>query len=49
MDIYISSLAFNDKSLEEMISISESEGICLEFSSGLPYRIDTDDIGLSSK
>ncbi len=49
MDIYISSLAFSDKSLEEMISISEKEGFCLEFSSGLPFRVDNEDICLSAK
>lgn len=36
----VSTMAFGNSPVEEMISIACSEGFCLEFSSGLPYQAD---------
>lgn len=48
MQIYISSLAYLDSTVEAMISSAKQEKLNLEFSSGLPYRPDMIDIFLTS-
>lgn len=40
MNVLVSTLALMGKSVEEMIEISLSKSYALEFSSGLPYRVD---------
>ena len=40
MNFYISTMAFRGKPIEEAINICESEDWALEFSSGLPHRVD---------
>lgn len=42
--IFISSLAFSGYPAEEMIAIAEREGFAIEFSSGLPYRPDMEEL-----
>lgn len=38
MEVFVSSVAFADRSIEEMVSTSTSQNWSLEFSSGVPYR-----------
>ena len=44
LDIYISTLAFSGKTVEDIISISKKNNYQIEFSSGLPYRFDMENI-----
>ncbi len=44
LDTYLSTLAFSGKSVEEIISLSKKNNYQIEFSSGLPYRIDMEEI-----
>lgn len=44
LDIYISTLAFFGKSIEDIINISEKNNYQIEFSSGLSYRFDMENI-----
>ena len=46
--IAVSSLALAGKSPEEIISIAQKENYVLEFSSGMPYRNDMEDIFLNA-
>ena len=46
--IAVSSLTLTGKSPEEIISISQKENYILEFSSGMPYRKDMEEIFLSA-
>jgi sugar phosphate isomerase/epimerase len=48
-DIYISSLAMQGKSAEEMIEICSTRGWALEFSSGLPYHDEMEAIYTNAK
>lgn len=48
LEIYISSLAFIGKEAEEMISLANREKFNLEFSSGIPYRSDMEDVYLNA-
>lgn len=44
MEIYVSTLAFGKKDIEDTIRIAKEEDLALEFSSGLPYNEDTEKI-----
>ena len=46
-EILVSSLAFAGKNAEEMIEVCTQENFNLEFSSGLPYREDMEDVFLN--
>lgn len=48
LDIYISSLAFLGAEPEEMISLAKAEALALEFSSGIPYRMDMEQVYLDA-
>ncbi len=43
-DIYVSTLAFTGKNVEEIIGIAEDQHLFLEFSSGMPYNANMADI-----
>jgi sugar phosphate isomerase/epimerase len=44
LDIYISTLAFKGKTIEDIIELSKKNNYQIEFSSGLPYRINMEAI-----
>ncbi|MBK1438368.1 TIM barrel protein [Parapedobacter sp. ISTM3] len=44
MEIYVSSLAFAGSSIEEILDLCHTNDLALEFSSGLPFRRDMQDI-----
>ncbi len=48
-NIYVSSIAFSNSSIKDIINICEENKFNLEFSSGLPYKEDMDLIYLNSK
>lgn len=48
-NIYVSSLAFLRQPIEEVVALCEKEAINLEFSSGMPYQEDMEQIYRASK
>jgi RimJ/RimL family protein N-acetyltransferase len=48
-DIYVSSMAFAGMDVDEIVSICRKEGFALEFSSGMPYRSDMEEIYVSAE
>ena len=48
MNIAVSSLAFTGKSAEEIIAIAQKEKLVLEFSSGMPFRRDMEELFLKA-
>jgi sugar phosphate isomerase/epimerase/GNAT superfamily N-acetyltransferase len=47
-EIYISTLAFIGKSAEEIISIAKENNFGIEFSSGMPFRADMENVFLNA-
>jgi|ERR1700741_1107099 len=48
MNIAVSTLAFIGKSAEEIVSLAKQNDLAIEFSSGMPYRADMEEIFLNA-